>query len=92
MADSFVSRFGCYTIIWDTTGRKRKRPKGPRSLDVPAPVNKSRITRCSKLLRAKPSYMGLGPLRHIEFDATYRGAIATGSIVALRRLAAFYVM
>ena len=19
MADSFVSRFGCYTIIWDTT-------------------------------------------------------------------------
>jgi hypothetical protein len=36
--------------------------------------------------------MGLGPLRHIEFDATYRGAIATGSIVALRRLAAFYVM
>ena len=21
MADSFVSRFGCYTIIWDTTRR-----------------------------------------------------------------------
>ena len=21
MADSFVSRFGCYTIIWDTTAR-----------------------------------------------------------------------
>lgn len=23
MADSLVSRFGCYTIIWDTTGLAR---------------------------------------------------------------------
>ena len=27
MADSFVSRFGCYTIIWDTT----RKPAGAGS-------------------------------------------------------------
>ena len=28
MADSFVSRFGCYTIIWDTTLRRQRRRLG----------------------------------------------------------------
>ncbi len=40
MAVSFVSRFGCYTIIWDTT------PRASRgcSVAVPSPLrNASRI-------------------------------------------------
>ena len=31
MADSFVSRFGCYTIIWDTTPATSGRPTSQRS-------------------------------------------------------------
>jgi len=37
MADSFVSRFGCYTIIWDTT----------RTRSPPSPQDHNHRQRCA---------------------------------------------
>lgn len=42
MGDSFVSRFGCYTIIWDTTSITRV-GSWSREVDVPVSVRANAV-------------------------------------------------
>ena len=56
MADSLVSRFGCYTIIWDTTGRSgdKENPVNGRPPPLDGSVDAARPAENRAVLRGGP--------------------------------------